>query len=336
MSACPGFRSPIALRRRPQASLLPVPSRRRPRSPIARPIRKEKTRRLPARCSSEPKLVIWAANAISDSVRAGQSRGTHRGKGRQVVMAVGSGSFNRRIGEQHSPLHGQVIAELRRAIMTGRLKAGERLVEGKLADELGVSRNPVREAIRVLASEGLVDIAERRGASVAIMSDQEARETIEVRALLEGQNARLAARRHDKELIKRIEAVLKKGTAAVAAGRFDQLFELNQQYHDALAAAGQNRVLGEVLLKLRNRTAMLFAPMSPSRQSRSWSEHADILRAIIDGDERAAAALAAEHVMRSGADFLAGLDALAEPSAPRAKRGGKSATSRTAPLAVSD
>jgi DNA-binding GntR family transcriptional regulator len=261
-------------------------------------------------------------------------------------MAVGSGSFKRRIGEEHSSLHGQVIAELRRAILTGRLKAGERLVEGKLADELGVSRNPVREAIRVLASEGLVDVAERRGASVAIMSDSEARETIEVRALLEGQNARLAARRHDKELIRRIEAVLKKGTAAVAAGRFDQLFELNQQYHDALAAAGQNRVLGELLQKLRNRTAMLFAPMSPSRQSRSWSEHADILRAIIDGDERRAAALAADHVMRAGADFLAGLDTVdesAERSASRGKRGSKSvapgkaaASARVPALGVSD
>jgi len=113
-------------------------------------------------------------------------------------------------------------------------------------------------------------------------------------------------------LIKRIEAVLKKGTAAVAAGRFDQLFQLNQQFHDALAAAGPNRVLGELLQKLRDRTAMLFAPMSPSRQSRSWNEHAEILRAIIDGDERAAAALAAEHVMRAGADFLAGLDVIGE------------------------
>ena len=227
-------------------------------------------------------------------------------------MAVGSGSFKRRLGEEHASLHGQVIAELRQAILTGRLKAGDRLVEGKLADELGVSRNPVREAIRVLASEGLVDVAARRGASVAVMSDQEARETIEVRALLEGQNARLAARRHDKELIKRIEAVLKKGTAAVAAGRFDQLFQLNQQFHDALAAAGQNRVLGELLQKLRDRTAMLFAPMSPARQSRSWNEHAQILRAIIDGDERAAGALAAEHVMGAGADFLAGLDVIGE------------------------
>jgi len=259
-------------------------------------------------------------------------------------MAVGSGSFKRRLGEEHASLHGQVIAELRQAILTGRLKGGERLVEGKLADELGVSRNPVREAIRVLASEGLVDVAARRGASVAVMSDQEARETIEVRALLEGQNARLAARRHDKELIKRIEAVLKKGTAAVAAGRFDQLFLLNQQFHDALAAAGQNRVLGELLQKLRDRTAMLFAPMSPSRQSRSWNEHAQILRAIIDGDERAAAALAAEHVMRAGADFLAGLDAVSElpessshGAAPPNKdvRAGKSGvTPRVTPLAL--
>src|SRR6202166_4788519 len=135
-------------------------------------------------------------------------------------MALTSGIAKRRLGEAHSSLHDQVVTELRQAILSGQLKPGERLVEGKLADELGVSRNPVREAIRVLASEGLVDVAARRGASVAVMSDQEARETIEVRALLEGQNARLAARRHDKELIKRIESVLKKGSAAVAAGRF--------------------------------------------------------------------------------------------------------------------
>ena len=223
-------------------------------------------------------------------------------------MALSTGAFKRKVGEEHSSLHGQVIAELREAILTGRLKAGDRLVEEKLAEELGVSRNPVREAIRVLASEGLVDVAARRGASVAVMSDQEARETIEVRALLEGHNARLAARRHDKQVIKRIEAVLQKGTAAVAAGRFDQLFQLNQQFHDELAAAGQNQVLGELLQKLRDRTARLFAPTNPSRQSRSWNEHAEILRAIIDGDERLAATLAAEHVMRAGADFLAGLD----------------------------
>jgi DNA-binding GntR family transcriptional regulator len=223
-------------------------------------------------------------------------------------MAPNIGTPKRRLGEEHSPLHDRVVRELRQAILSGRLKPGERLIEGHLAEELGVSRNPVREAIRALASEGLIEVTARRGAAVATMTEQEARETIEVRALLEGQNARLAARRQDRQIIKRIEAVLNKGTAAVAAKRFDQLFDLNQQFHGELAAAGQNTVLGDLLQRLRERTGMLFAPMDPGRQARSWEEHAAILRAIIQGDERTAATLAAEHVMRAGMDFLVGLN----------------------------
>jgi len=222
-------------------------------------------------------------------------------------MASGHGSFKRRIGEEHSSLLGQVIVELREAILSGRLKAGDRLVEERLAEELGVSRNPVREAIRVLTTEGLVEVTARRGASVLAMTDEEARETIEVRALLEGQNARLAARRRDQDILARIAAVLNKGTEAVAAKRFELLSGLNQQFHNELAAAGRNRVLSDLLKRLRERTAMLFAPTDPERQARTWEEHAGILRAIIAGDERAAATLAAEHVMRAGADFLATL-----------------------------
>jgi DNA-binding GntR family transcriptional regulator len=214
-----------------------------------------------------------------------------------------------RLGDDNSPLHGRVVAELRQAILSGQFKPGERLVEERLAEGLGVSRNPVREAIRALASEGLVEVHPRRGASVLKLTEQEARETIEVRALLEGHNARLAARHRDKEVIRRIEKVLNRGTRAVAAGRFDQLLELNQEFHRELYAAGRNTVLGDLVQKLRERTAMLFAPTEPSRQARSWQDHAAILRAVIDGDERAAAALAAAHVMRAGADYLLGLDA---------------------------
>jgi DNA-binding GntR family transcriptional regulator len=223
-------------------------------------------------------------------------------------MALTTVIPKRRLGEEHSSLHDRVVTELRQAILSGRLKPGERLIEGRLADELGVSRNPVREAIRALASEGLIEVTARRGAAVATMTEQEARETIEVRALLEGQNARLAARRQDGQIIKRIEAVLNKGTAAVASKRFDQLFDLNQRFHSELAAAGQNTVLGDLLQRLRERTAVLFAPMDPGRQARSWEEHAAILRAIIQGDERTAATLAGEHVMRAGMDFLVGLN----------------------------
>lgn len=223
------------------------------------------------------------------------------------IMASGLTTSKPRLGDEDLSLHGKVIEELRQAILSGRLKPGERLVEGRLADEFGVSRNPVREAIRVLASEGLIEVTARRGASVVSMTEEEARETIEVRALLEGHNARLAARRHDKEVLRRIEAVLNKGAEAVAAGRYELLSDLNQQFHYELAAAGQNRVLGDLLKRLRERTAMLFSPTDPVRQARTWEEHAGILRAIINSDERAASALAVEHVMRAGSDFLAEL-----------------------------
>src|SRR4030088_3483695 len=125
-------------------------------------------------------------------------------------MPLMTGTPKRRLGEEHSPLHDRVVMELRQAILLGRLKPGERLIEGHLADELGVSRNPVREAIRALASEGLIEVTARRGAAVATMTEQEARETIELRALLEGQNARLAAGRQDTENIKRLVKALDK------------------------------------------------------------------------------------------------------------------------------
>src|SRR5260370_40642980 len=90
-------------------------------------------------------------------------------------MALTSGIAKRRLGEAHSSLHDQVVTELRQAILSGQLKPGERLVEGRLADELGVSRNPVRDANRVLASECLIEGTARRGAAVAPMTHQDAR-----------------------------------------------------------------------------------------------------------------------------------------------------------------
>jgi DNA-binding GntR family transcriptional regulator len=223
-------------------------------------------------------------------------------------MPLKDGTMVRRLGDEHVSLHGRVKAELQEAILTRRLKPGERLVEGRIAMDLGVSRNPVREAIRALASEGLVKISDRRGAFVASMTEQEARETIEIRALLEGHNARLAARRQDTLTLKRIEAVLERGSAAVAAGRFNQLSGLNQQFHEELAAAGKNKILGDLLKRLRERTAMLFSPTNPARQARLWEEHAAILRAILKGDEQKAATLAANHVTNAGEDFLFGPD----------------------------
>ena len=219
-------------------------------------------------------------------------------------MATRPQRGKRLLGDSVPSLHDRIVSELRRAILTRRFAPGERIVEEHLAEEMGVSRIPIREAIRALASEGLIELVARRGASVTQLSAREARETIELRALLEGQNARLAARNCDPGVQRRIAAVLKKGTAAVEARRFDLLSELNGKFHEELARAGENTVLADTLLRLRTRTDMLFAPALPERQRASWEEHAEILRAIINGDEETAAERAAAHVVLSGEAFL--------------------------------
>ncbi len=228
------------------------------------------------------------------------------------------------IGATHSPLGQVVIETLRRSIQRGSYRPGERLVEDRLARELGVSRIPVREALRVLASEGLVQIAPRRGASVAALSRQSVHEMIEVRATLEGLNARLAARHRAPEVVAALREVLERGNTAAARSDADALVELNDRFHDLLANAGRNEVLGELMRTLRSRTTPLFASMSRRRARDTWSEHAAIVKAVIAGDEDRAAELAADHVARAGDRVVAG-DSI-EPAAR--KRGARTPSPR--------
>jgi DNA-binding transcriptional regulator YhcF (GntR family) len=117
-----------------------------------------------------------------------------------------------------SPLRDVVTGELRQAILSGRYKPGQRLVEDRLAEDFGVSRNPVREALRSLAAEGLVALTARRGATVAAPSPEDALAMIEVRATLEALNARHAARRRDPQVIDLLSAVLREGAGGGGGG----------------------------------------------------------------------------------------------------------------------
>jgi DNA-binding GntR family transcriptional regulator len=101
-----------------------------------------------------------------------------------------------RAGESRLPLGQVVTDELRRAILSGRYQPGERLIEDRLSEELGISRVPVRKALRQLAGDGLVELGPNRGATVANVSDDTARDLIEVRATLEGLNAKLTSARY--------------------------------------------------------------------------------------------------------------------------------------------
>jgi DNA-binding GntR family transcriptional regulator len=206
-----------------------------------------------------------------------------------------------RLGALHSPLRDKVAQEIRSAILSGQFKPGDRLVEDRLAEEFGVSRNPIREAIRMLASEGLIEVNARRGAVVASLTAQEAEELLEVRATLESANARLAARRHDQAALARLRDILARGTEAIEAGRLADLLKLNDDFHTHLAEAGRNRVLADLMRTLRDRTAPLFRGVGLEFARDSWAEHAGILRAVIAGDAELASLLAYRHVINAGA-----------------------------------
>ena len=202
----------------------------------------------------------------------------------------------------------QVTDQLRHAILTRRHQPGERLVEDRLSIDMGVSRVPIREALRALAAEGLVDVRPRRGASVAAVSPAMARDLVEVRATLEGLNARLAARHHLPAIVAELRLVLNDGNRAAGSGEVDDLVRLNGAFHDKLAEAGGNTILWDIMRTLRERTSLVFAANSARRAREDWDEHSRILAAVIDGDEELAAMLATRHVRRAAETAFAGLD----------------------------
>jgi DNA-binding GntR family transcriptional regulator len=211
-----------------------------------------------------------------------------------------------RLGALHAPLRDKVAEEIRAAILSGHFKPGDRLIEDRLAEEFGVSRNPIREAMRTLASEGLIEVTARRGAVVASLSAQEAQELLEVRATLEAANARLASRRRDPVVLDRLNAILQRGTEAIEAGRVTDLPGLNNAFHTHLAQAGHNRVLADLMKTLRDRSAPLFRGFGLDFARASWAEHAGILCAVIAGDAEMASLLAYRHVINAGSSQARG------------------------------
>jgi DNA-binding GntR family transcriptional regulator len=204
--------------------------------------------------------------------------------------------MNLQLGATHTPLTRLVTDAIRERILSGEYALGERLVEGKLSEELGVSRMPVREALRELASEGLVTIEPRRGAAVTNFTEEQKREMVEVRATLEALNAKLAAKRHDPEQIKHLKKILDEGPQESSEHNMAEVMKQNARVHDALANVAGNSVLSEMMRTLRAQTSMVFAAINRDRYQENWEEHAAIMKAVIDGDADLAALLAARHV----------------------------------------
>ena len=199
----------------------------------------------------------------------------------------------------------RAAAALREGILSGRFRPHERLVEAKLAAQLGVSHVPVREALRMLAAENLVVIVPRRGASVRAFSIASQQEMLIVRSTLESLNARLAVRRCTPALLRDMSEVLAAGNAAVMANRLVDVAALNGRFHELLAAAVSNGVLGDMMRSLREKTSALAVDLTPAAARRLWKDHAEILEAIIAGDADLAGTLAEQHVLRAAGHGVA-------------------------------
>ncbi|SDG92742.1 GntR family transcriptional regulator [Nonomuraea jiangxiensis] len=209
------------------------------------------------------------------------------------------------LGAAHRTLRDEVTKELRRRILSGELAQGTRLVEDRLAASLGVSRNPVRESIRVLAAEGFVQVVPRLGATVATLSTEEGEELFDVRMAIEGLAARLAARKRSPDSAARLRQVLDQARQAVDGGRLEAVAEFNTAFHLAVGEAAGNSYLSLMMKPMLQRAQWIFSQTAAARGPHSWTEHVSLCEAIIAGDEDEAQARAVAHVASARRSFLA-------------------------------
>ena len=149
------------------------------------------------------------------------------------------------------PLRDVVFNTLRQAILKGELEPGERLMEIQLAERLGVSRTPIREAIRKLELEGLVLMIPRKGAEVAKISEKSLRDVLEVRRSMEELAIELACQRMGQEELEKLEEAQRTFAAAIASGDSMAIAESDEHYHDVIYHGTDNPRLVQILNNLR-------------------------------------------------------------------------------------
>lgn len=204
----------------------------------------------------------------------------------------------------HQPLREVVASEIRAMIISGQLAQGERLVEGRLASELGVSRNPVREAIRLLESTGLVEVRPRKGVYVCVVDVEQARHIQELRMVVEGYAAELAAARRTEADLDALMGCIERGRQAAADDDTVGAAACHREFHITLERAAGNPFLERVTGPLRQQTELIFSILLEERGAITWSEHQDICDAIESGDADLARESMCGHIARATDAFV--------------------------------
>jgi DNA-binding GntR family transcriptional regulator len=191
-------------------------------------------------------------------------------------------------------LRDAVRDEIRAGIIDGRYPPNTRIIERNLAEQLGVSRIPVREALRMLETEGFVTLVPRRGVLVRQLSENDVEELFDVRQALEVLAAERAAERAGKGDILRLRQLLARGRRAIDAGDMSAVWAANEEFHDEIIRLARNGLLAGVLEPLQGRLHWLFR--QHENPERLWDEHSELCDAIASGDPQRAAAQALQHV----------------------------------------
>jgi DNA-binding GntR family transcriptional regulator len=192
----------------------------------------------------------------------------------------------------------RVHEHLREEIISGRLTPGTELQEVALAESLGVSRGPVREALGRLAAQGLVTVRPRRGAVVRALSAEEFLEAYQVREALEVMSVRLAVPKFTPDDVADMQRLIEEMSGFADAGDVQGFFEANAAFHQLFFEVAGNRMLTELYRQLRGQIDRhrLRSLQLRGNVRRSISEHRAILRAVRAGDAERAVHLVAEHV----------------------------------------
>ena len=215
--------------------------------------------------------------------------------------------------DEYLPLRDVVFNTLRQAILKGELKPGERLMEIKLANKLGVSRTPIREAIRMLELEGLVIMKPRKGAEVAEITEKNLRDVLEVRGALEERAIRLACERIDTEGITNLKVAAKHFEAVLSSEDVTKIAEADVAFHDVIYLATQNRRLIQLLNNIREQMYRYRVEYLKQKEchAKLMEEHSAMIEAIESGDGREAEEITKRHITNQAAaiiDFIRNKD----------------------------
>jgi DNA-binding GntR family transcriptional regulator len=198
-----------------------------------------------------------------------------------------------------APLRQAVYDTLAEMIASGSLKPGQHLVEAELADHLGVSRQPIREALQRLAVDGWVELRPAYGAYVHVPTAEEIAQLLGVRSVLEAYSAREAAQHATGDRVARLRELYAAGVAALAAEDDSGLVAANAELHAAIVRMAGNRVLAELIAQVERRVRWYYTPIARPRGEEAWQEHDGVIQAIADGDAGRAERLMRAHTERT-------------------------------------